>query len=81
MSLTFIDTNKLPHEKTPGAGEFTEILNNKLCGAKNVVGTLHWLKSGERFQARSRRRHASAHLFNGRRRDHQTPRPTPPSIP
>ena len=31
----FIDTNKLPRVKTP-QGEATEILNEKLAGAKNV---------------------------------------------
>ena len=34
MSLTFIDTNKIPHAKLPGSGEFAEILNDKLCGAE-----------------------------------------------
>ena len=40
MSLTFIDTNKISHAKLPGSGEFAEILNDQLCGAKNVVGSL-----------------------------------------
>ena len=47
---TFIDTNKLPRVKTP-QGEATEILNSALVGAKNVLGTLRWLKSGEHFEA------------------------------
>ena len=46
----FIDTNKLPRKQTP-QGELTEILNNELAGAKNVLGTLRWLKSGEKFHA------------------------------
>jgi mannose-6-phosphate isomerase-like protein (cupin superfamily) len=52
MANTYIDTNKLPHTKTPG-GEYVEVLNNALCGAKNVVGTLRWLKAGEKYDAAS----------------------------
>ena len=51
MANTYIDTNALPHTKVPGAGEFVEVLNNTLCGAKNVVGSLRWLKSGEQYDA------------------------------
>jgi glyoxylate utilization-related uncharacterized protein len=50
MANTYIDTNRLPHTQTAG-GEFVEVLNNALCGAKNVVGTLRWLKGGEHFDA------------------------------
>jgi len=50
--LTFIDTNKLPRKKT-AEGEVTEVLNRDLCGAKNVVAALRWLKSGEKFNAES----------------------------
>ena len=53
MSLTFIDTNKISHSKLPGAGEFAEVLNDKLCGAKNVVGSLRWLHPGEKLDVRS----------------------------
>jgi hypothetical protein len=53
MSLTFIDTNKISHAKAPGAGEFAEILNGHICGAKNVVGSLRWLDSGEKLDIRS----------------------------
>jgi glyoxylate utilization-related uncharacterized protein len=53
MSLTFINTNKISHTKVPGAGEFAEILNDKLCGAKNVVGSLRWLHPGEKLDVRS----------------------------
>lgn len=51
MANTYIDTNKLPHTTTPGSGEFVEVLNNALCGAKNVVGSLRWLNSGEKYDA------------------------------
>src|SRR3954471_23080957 len=53
MPNTYIDTNILPHTKVPGSGEFVEVLNNALCGAKNVVGTLRWLAAGEKYEAAS----------------------------
>ncbi len=51
MANTYIDTNTLPHSKAPGSGEFVEVLNDALCGAKNVVGTLRWLQAGEKLEA------------------------------
>lgn len=66
MSLTFIDTNKIPHSKAPGSGEFAEILNGKLCGAKNVVGTLRWLNPGEKLDVRSdAQTHQLVYLMEG----------------
>jgi mannose-6-phosphate isomerase-like protein (cupin superfamily) len=53
MSLTFIDTNNIPRKEALGSGEFAEIINKQLCGAKDVVGTLRWLHQGEHFEARS----------------------------
>ncbi|MEI6281524.1 MAG: hypothetical protein WCP82_02225 [Alphaproteobacteria bacterium] len=50
MSLTFIDTNSIPREHT-AHGDFKEILNEKLAGAKNVVSSLHWLNEGEKLGA------------------------------
>jgi len=47
MALTFINTNKLPRRAMPGHGEMTEVLNDSLCGAKNVVASLHWLKADD----------------------------------
>ena len=67
-SLTFIDTNKLPRVKTP-QGEVTEILNQQLVGAKNVLGTLRWLSPGEKFQPEPSRE-TSAHLLDGRPGEH-----------
>jgi glyoxylate utilization-related uncharacterized protein len=61
----FIDTNKLPRVKMP-QGEATEILNAHLTGAKNVLGTLRWLKSGEKFQAESTNRHQLIYLMEGK---------------
>src|SRR5262245_45301018 len=51
MANTYIDTNKIPHTRTPGSGEFVEVLNNALCGAKNVVGSLRWLNAGDTYDA------------------------------
>ena len=60
----FIDTSTLPREAS-GQGEFTEVLNNQLAGARNVVGTLRWLKSGETFQADAADRHQLLYLMEG----------------
>jgi len=64
MSLTFIDTNKLPKVKTP-QGEVTEVLNEKLVGAKNVKGMLHWLKSAEQFDAKPAGKHQLVYVMEG----------------
>lgn len=63
--LTFIDTNKLARVKTP-EGEVTEILNRELCGAKNVVAALRWLKSGEKFKAEASDKHQLLYLMEGK---------------
>jgi uncharacterized cupin superfamily protein len=66
MSLTFIDTNKIPHVKVPGSGEMAEIMGQKLCGAKNVVGNLRWLKPGESLEVRpSAKVHELVYLMEG----------------
>ncbi len=62
--LTFIDTNKLPRKKTAD-GEVTEVLNRELCGAKNVVAALRWLKSGETFEAKPSDKHQLLYLMEG----------------
>lgn len=64
MTTTFIDTNKLPRQKSP-QGEFTEILNDALAGAKNVVGTLRWLRPGEQFEAEPLDKHQLIYLMEG----------------
>ena len=68
MSLTFIDTNKLPRKAMSGGGEVTEVLNQELCGAKNVVGSLRWLKSGEKFKAEASNKHQLIYLMDGKGR-------------
>ena len=68
MSLTFINTQKLPRTATPGGGEMTEVLNEALCGAKNVVATLHWLKANEVLRAEAADKHQLVYLMDGRGR-------------
>jgi glyoxylate utilization-related uncharacterized protein len=63
--LTFIDTNKLPTVKT-AEGEFAEVLNRDLCGAKNVVATLRWVKPGETFRTAASDKHQLLYLMDGR---------------
>ena len=63
--LTFIDTNKLPRKKT-AEGEVTEVLNRELCGAKNVVAALRWLKPGENFKAEAADKHQLVYLMEGK---------------
>lgn len=48
MTTTFIDTNTIAPVPVPdGHGRYAEVLNDALCGAKNVVGSLRWLDSGD----------------------------------
>ena len=65
MSLTFIDTNKLP-KKSSAQGDVTEVLNQALCGAKNVHGSLRWLKSAETFQPDASSKHQLIYLMEGK---------------
>ncbi|MGO9326890.1 MAG: hypothetical protein ACLQJ0_02090, partial [Steroidobacteraceae bacterium] len=65
MSLTFIDTNKLPKKATAGQGEVTEVLNEALCGARNVHGSLRWLKSAETFRPEPISKHQLIYLIEG----------------
>lgn len=64
-TLTFIDTNSLPRVKTP-QGEVTEILNEKLEGARNVFGTLRWLEPGENFEPAPLDKHQLIYLMEGK---------------
>jgi glyoxylate utilization-related uncharacterized protein len=63
--LTFIDTNKLPRKKSV-EGEVTEVINRELCGAKNVVAALRWLKSGEKYKAEASNKHQLIYLMEGK---------------
>jgi mannose-6-phosphate isomerase-like protein (cupin superfamily) len=49
---TFIDTSRCPRVKADdGQGEFSEIVNQELCGAENVTGMLRWLTENESLDA------------------------------
>jgi hypothetical protein len=65
MPLTFIDTNKLPKQKTP-FGDATEVLNESLAGAKNVLATLRWLNEGDKLDAKPAGRHQLIYLMDGK---------------
>jgi glyoxylate utilization-related uncharacterized protein len=64
-TTTFINTNELPRIKGP-QGEFTEILNGPLAGAKNVLGTLRWVPSGETYSAEALDKHQLIYLMEGK---------------
>lgn len=68
MSLTFIDTNRLPKQASKGHGEVVEVLNQALCGAKNVHGSVRWLKGGETFEPKENAKHQLIYLMNGKGR-------------
>jgi len=68
MPLTFIDTNKLPKKASTGHGEVTEVLNKALCGARNVHGSLRWLKSAETFKPDLADKHQLIYLMEGKGR-------------
>jgi hypothetical protein len=63
----FIDTNRLPRGKKEG-GEFTEILNGPLAGAKNVLGALRWIEPGNPFRADPADKHQLIYLMEGQGR-------------
>jgi AraC-like ligand binding domain len=66
MALTFIDTNKLPKRRTNGAGEVTEVLNQALCGAKNVLGSLRWLGDVDTYTAEASGKHQLIYIMDGK---------------
>lgn len=66
-TLTFIKTTELPRVKTP-QGEFTEILNTALCGARNVLGMLRWLEPGRTFTPETVEKHQLIYLMDGKGR-------------
>lgn len=67
MATTFIDTAKCARIRLQGSqGEVAEILNNDLCGARNVVGKLRWLGKGEKLDAQSgQSEHQLIYLMEG----------------
>jgi hypothetical protein len=65
MSLTFIDTNTLPRVRSAGQGEATEVLNEALCGARNVQGSLRWLAPSDELKPAPTDRHQLIYLMEG----------------
>jgi hypothetical protein len=66
MTTTFIKTRDCAKRKVPGAGEVAEIMNEKLCGAKNGLGMLRWLGAGEKLDAQAKQdEHQLIYLMDG----------------
>jgi hypothetical protein len=65
MALTFIDTVNLPRQAT-GQGEFTEVLNEDLCGARNVRASLRWLGATQTFSPAADDKHQLIYLMEGK---------------
>ena len=68
MALTFIDTNKLPKKPSAGQGEVTEVLNQALCGARNVLASLRWISPSDSFKAAAADKHQLIYLMDGKGR-------------
>ena len=66
MPLTFIDTNKLPKTHVAGQGDVTEVLSQALCGAKNVLGSLHWLKAADTLKVDVTGKHRLIYFMEGK---------------
>lgn len=67
MTTTFIRTGECAKRKLAGAGEMAEIMNEKLCGAKNGLGMLRWLRAGERLEAGAEKNsHQLIYLMEGK---------------
>jgi quercetin dioxygenase-like cupin family protein len=66
MTTTFIRTGDCARRKLAGAGEVAEIMNERLCGAKNGLGMLRWLAKGDKLDARSKQNeHQLVYLMEG----------------
>jgi len=66
MTTTFIRTGDCAKRRIAGAGEVAEVMNEKLCGAKNGLGMLRWLGAGDRLDARSKQNeHQLVYLMEG----------------
>jgi mannose-6-phosphate isomerase-like protein (cupin superfamily) len=66
MTTTFIKTGDCAKRKIPGAGEVAEIMNEQLCGAKNGLGMLRWLGTGDKLDAQAKQNeHQLIYLMDG----------------
>jgi quercetin dioxygenase-like cupin family protein len=61
----FIDTTVLPRTRAASGGEYVEILNEALVGARNVRGTLRWVPSGGRFEVDACPQHQLVYVMRG----------------
>ena len=69
MGTTFIKTGECAKRKVAGAGEVAEIMNEKLCGAKNGLGMLRWLGAGDKLDAQAKNgAHQLIYLMDGKGR-------------
>jgi hypothetical protein len=67
MSTTFIKTGDCKRMKQPGGGKVAEILSPGFCGAKNILGMVRWLDSGERLDSVSKEDHRQLfYVMDGR---------------
>ena len=67
MATTFIKTGDCARVAVPGAGEAADVLNEAICGAKNVRATLRWLRAGDRLDAAPKAAtHQLIYLMDGR---------------
>jgi len=67
MTTTFIRTGDCAKRKTAGAGEVAEIMNDKLCGAKNGLAMLRWLGKGDKLDAQAKQKeHQLVYLMEGK---------------
>jgi quercetin dioxygenase-like cupin family protein len=67
MATTFIKTGDCARVAVPGAGEAADVLNEAICGAKNVRATLRWLRSGDRLDTEPKAAtHQLVYVMDGR---------------
>ena len=66
MSLTFIDTNKLPKKTSAGEGRSCRGAECGSLRTQNVHGSLRWLKSTETFKADATDKHQLIYLMDGK---------------
>lgn len=53
MATQFIKTGEIARQDAGAAGALAEVLGEKICGAKNVVGNLRWLEGDHQLGAQA----------------------------
>ncbi len=67
MTTTFIKTGDCAKKKVAGAGEVAEVMNPQLCGAKNGLGMLRWLATGDKLDVHAKQNeHQLVYLMEGK---------------